>query len=166
MTLSRVSLVKNRNGLHVSGGGDNILVGSFIGVYLNEDGVFGPSPVAEPNTNAGVLLDGGTRGNSIGKEGRDRNDISFNGRYGIDVAGSPGNSIYNNRIYYNGPEGGEGAGIWVHGNSPNNVVGGAVPLGEDGNPDGAANYVSANNGHGVKVEGRLAPNTLVLGNHI
>jgi CSLREA domain-containing protein len=144
-------------GVFISDHNGNTVAGNYIGIDL----------LGVPSQNAeGVIIRETSDGNTIGGTGPgDRNVISGNGQYGIDIGVGEGPSSDNNVIQGNyiglRPDGSGSTG--VTGNSFGGIVvgGGSNVIG--GTTAAARNYISANDGQGVLLEG---PANVVKGNTI
>lgn len=146
----------DRNGIRINDAGStgNVVQGNFIGTKGSGTGDFG-------NSQAGVLIDGGAAGNTIGGTASGAgNVISGNDLDGVSLssAGS-GNSVLGNRI------GTDRGGTFAIGNSFHGVrvvaTSGAVV---GGTAVSARNVISGNGGDGVRIV--TASNTQVLGNYV
>ena len=122
------------NGIHLTGSGQNLIVGNLIG--LN------PAGGSDPNFNYGVFVDGVPANTIGGSAPASRNVISDNGYEGIEVNNSSndlvrgdyiGTDVTGTQAQGNGDNGGDGI---VFDNSPDATVGGATA--------GDGNLISAN----------------------
>jgi CSLREA domain-containing protein len=153
------ALVVNRfkeNGITLTGGGNNVVEGSYIGVGLNGTTDFG-------NAGGGIAIFNST-GNRIGGTTlAQRNIISGNTEAGVTVSGGAGNVIEGNYIGTNAA--GNAAlsnsrGVLVQSGATNTRIGGTAA--------GAGNVISGNANYGVQLTGILGnvTGTLVQGNII
>lgn len=132
------------------------IVGNYIG--LNASGTD-----AHGNTGSGIIISESTENIIGGTEGLSRNVISGNGGSGIRIDGSnaTANSIQGNFIGTDATGtidlGNQGSGILIH-FSPHNTIGGTTPE--------ARNVISANQAHGIIIDGSSASNNEIRGNYI
>ena len=138
-------------GVLIADNGGNTVAGNYIGTVDGTDAGNG----------TGIVIDPTSGGNMIGGTGvRNRNVISLNGDYGVEIdaddgLSSDGNVVSGNYIglkadgsaaAFDGHIGGSGnyfGGILVDGS--NNTIGGTT--------DAARNYISANDGIGITIDG-------------
>jgi CSLREA domain-containing protein len=133
------------NGLNITGGGDNVLEGNYIGIAAN-------GTTAAGNSASGVRLQGSSNNRIGGTTIAQRNVISSNtgkgNGGGIEIDGGSGNIIQGNFIGVDAggtlDRGNEGRGIALDG-STNNKIGGPEP--------GAGNLISGNRASGVRLLG-------------
>lgn len=136
-----------RQGVHVTGAGSagNAIRGNYIG--LGADGVSGLG-----NFQAGVRVDGGASGTTIGGVAAGSgNVISGNRANGIEVrgAGTSNTVVQGNRIGTDAT-GSAAAGNWSNGID---VGGGATSTSIGGAASGAGNVISGNRQSGIRVSG-------------
>jgi hypothetical protein len=130
----------SNRGIELAGGASNLIAGNYIGTD-------GSSALA--NVNAGVIVDGGSTGNTIGGTvAGDRNVLSGNGR-GVVVAGSgaSGNVVEGNYIGTNAA----GTSAIANGTDGVLVVNGATGTTIGGTTPGSGNVSSGNGQAGVDV---------------
>jgi CSLREA domain-containing protein len=145
------------NGININGGGNNVIVGNYIGT--DQAGTTGVG-----NSGAGVEISGSTGNRIGGRTVAERNLISGNtgkgnlGGVKID-GGATGNIIQGNFIGSDItgtlPIGNEGRGVAIH-NGSGNFIGGAQP--------GAGNLIIGNRATGVRIV--QGSGNLILGNYI
>jgi hypothetical protein len=141
----------SNRGIELAGGASNLIAGNYIGTD-------GSSALA--NVNAGVIVDGGSTGNTIGGTAAgDRNVLSGNGR-GVVVAGSGanGNVVEGNYIGTNAAGtaaiGNGTDGVLVVNGATGNTIGGTTP--------GSGNVSSGNGQAGVDIT--AASSNAIVGN--
>jgi hypothetical protein len=155
------------NGVEILGAQANVVLGNLIGVAQE-----GATPLA--NVGAGVLIDSGASGNTIGGvTAADRNVISGNQGAGVVITdgGTNANVVAGDFIgvdasgafaVANGTGGDifNGDGVSVSSGAANNTIGGATP--------GARNVISGNRvaGVGVGRNGAAGPGNVVQGNYL
>ncbi|MBD2005985.1 MULTISPECIES: choice-of-anchor Y domain-containing protein [Cyanophyceae] len=146
-------LIINRfqDGIELSGGGNNVIAGNFIGTNAAGNAVAG-------NSRWGVFINGSSNNIIGGTTAGTRNIISGNS-VGLFVTGS-GNQIQGNYIGTdvtgNVDLGNSADGITIQGN--NNIIGGTTT--------GARNVISGNNQNGVSISQVGSSGNQVLGNYI
>jgi uncharacterized repeat protein (TIGR01451 family) len=144
------------NAIHIDSKGGDTIAGNFIGVDT-------AGGTVSANTLDGVLIDG--VGNNVigGTAGADRNVISGNNGFGIDIkgVGATSNIVEGNVIGTDVTTTKAlpnlGGGIQVI-NGPSNTIGGTVT--------GTKNIISGNSNAGVLISGSTATGNLVEGNFI
>jgi hypothetical protein len=152
------------NGAHgvvITGAGTagNAVEGNFIGTN------FSSGDIAFGNKLDGVVISGGATGNLVGgTTGAEKNVISANGRFGVNITGSgtSGNTVEGNFIGTNGsgtaPLGNGSSGVQIGAGASFNTVGGTAA--------GAQNVISGNKGSGIIITGTGVAGNLVEGNFI
>ncbi|MBD1906589.1 DUF4347 domain-containing protein [Funiculus sociatus GB2-A5] len=146
-------LIINRfqDGIELSGGGNNVIAGNFIGTNAAGNAVAG-------NSRWGVFINGSSNNIIGGTTAGTRNIISGNS-VGLFVTGS-GNQIQGNYIGTdvtgNVDLGNTADGITIQGT--NNIIGGTTT--------GARNVISGNNQNGVSISQVGSSGNQVLGNYI
>ncbi|HEY9171011.1 MAG TPA: Calx-beta domain-containing protein, partial [Verrucomicrobiae bacterium] len=152
------ALVINRfkgDGIEISGGSSNVIVGCFIGLSA-------AGTADQGNTLCGIRVTNST-GNVIGGTApADRNYISGNDQQGLsfDGIGATANQVLGNVIGLDlnaADRGNTQNGILLT-NAPGNRIGGAT--------GGARNIISGNNSDGIEINGAGASNNIVQGNFI
>jgi CSLREA domain-containing protein len=146
------------NGIFIEGSGatGTRIVGNYIG--LNASGTD-----AHGNSGSGIIISESTENIIGGTEGLSRNVIAGNGGSGIRIDGSnaTANSIQGNFIGTDATGsiglGNQGSGILIH-FSPHNTIGGTTTE--------ARNVISANQAHGIMIDGSSASNNEIRGNYI
>jgi hypothetical protein len=145
------------DGVHIVGGGNNVVEGDYIGVDAS-----GSSPLGNPAS--GIAIIGGSSGNTIGgaTAGSD-NVISANG-YGIFMSdsGTTGNLVEGNDIGTDRTGslglGNANIGVEIRGSTTNDTIGGTTA--------GARNIISANGTYGVFLTDFGTTGIVVQGNLI
>ncbi|MCK5831800.1 MAG: DUF4347 domain-containing protein, partial [Methylococcales bacterium] len=139
---------------------NNTVIGNYIGTNLA-----GISAI--PNSYSGISIHDFATGNTIGgTTAAERNIISGNGYYGIELSGGAfDNTISGNYIGIditgNIGLGNTFSGINIYSGANTNTIGGTTP--------GAGNVISANNSSGITIDannGTTTDNNLVQGNYI
>lgn len=138
-------------GIELNGGSSNVIAGNFLGTD-------GSGAIA--NSNAGIILDGGSASNTIGgTTSAARNVISGNGK-GVVIAGSgaTGNVVAGNYIGTNAASGSAVAnvtdGVLLVNGATGNTIGGTTP--------GSGNVSSGNGQAGVDIT--AAGSNTIVGN--
>jgi hypothetical protein len=90
-----------------------------------------------------------------------QNELRFNGTNGLEILDSDNNAVYGNEVFFNKSDG-----ILIHGNSPNNTIGGKGWLDGKGVLAGAANAIYQNDQNGIEINGAGTKNTRILGNYV
>lgn len=168
-----IHLTENAHSNRIGGqgaGSRNIIAGNRLGVYIETDqneilGNFigvSTSGAALPNSEHGVLVEGGA-GNRIGGGGAgEGNIIAGNGGDGVRLlVGSQNNQVYGNRIGVNAAGtalGNGGSGVLLSSNSSSNQIGGVG--------SGQGNTIAHNQNDGVTVIGAGATGNSIRGNAI
>jgi hypothetical protein len=142
----------SNDGILLSGPGNNVIVGNYIGTDSA-----GSTGLA--NGNAGIQIQ--SSNNTIGGTAvADRNVISGNTVYGIQISGGTSNNVVlGNYIGLNSA--GTSAianAVGVYVDDPNNTIGGTTA--------GARNVISGNTGAGVELDSASAAGNTVEGNYI
>ena len=143
------------HGIRFSQANGNYIYGNIIGLTAD---ALAPLP-----NGYGIRLESEANNNIIGGPSENmRNIISGNNNSGISIAGTGGNIIQGNFIGTDAS--GTAAlkntiyGIYIGGNSINNLVGGIEP--------GSGNIISGGHVRGISISGTTASNNRVLGNFI
>jgi titin len=145
--------------IYNSGTTGNIVSGNYIGT--DKDGIADLG-----NTDYGVNISSGAQNNTIGGDAEgERNVISGNDRYGVQIEGSGtmGNTVSGN--YIGTDESGTAAlgntwvGVNIADGAQNNTIGGDWTAGE-------RNVISGNDRHGVQINGAGITGNTVSGNYI
>ena len=145
------------NGLEITGGGNNVLEGNYVGLLAN-------GTTAAGSSGSGVRLQGSSNNRIGGTTVAQRNVISGNtgkgNGGGIEIDGGSGNQIKGNFIGVDASglneRANEGRGIALDG-STNNIIGGPEP--------GAGNLIAGNRATGVRLLG-ASDNNLVQNNFL
>lgn len=138
--------------IELAGAGGNVVAGNYIGTDIN-------GSTSVPNDD-GIVV--GSDGNWIGGIApSDRNLISGNNLFGIDLVDANSNVVQGNLIGVTAdggnPLGNSDVGIRIV-DSANNLIGGAIA--------GAANVISANGGAGLAIAERDSDGNIVQGNFV
>ncbi len=150
-------LVINRSGgdgIHLVGGGNNVIEGNFLGT--NATGSF-----ARANSGSGLRTINSKNNLIGGSTPAARNVISGGNFHGVDLGGSAstGNRIEGNLIGLNAAATtglGGVFGVFLEEGASDNVIGGTAP--------GTGNVISGNGSHGIVL--RRASRNRIQGNHI
>jgi len=142
------------NGIYLESNG-NIIKGNTIGYYFYTIEYPG-------NGDSGIKIVSGSHSNTIGgSTSSDRNIISGNGKYGIEINNSWNNTIKGNRIGTNSTgtaaEGNTLCGILLM-RSYSNTIGGSNP--------GEGNLISGNKNSGICINYQESVNNFIRGNYI
>jgi uncharacterized repeat protein (TIGR01451 family) len=153
-TIRGLAINRFRDGIAVSGGGGNVIVGNFIGTDSK-------GTLARANSGHGVSVS--SSGNQIGGTGAGRNVISGNQGSGVMITGGSGNRVQGNFIGTDtsgtlavrnfGIQGG----IFINAAS-GNTIGGSAP--------GEGNVVSGNQTHAITIAGPTSLQNVIQGNLI
>ncbi len=146
------------NGIELDGTGRNLIAGDFLGTDA-------AGAAASGNGGAGVAIDQGSAGNTVGGTAAgSANVLSANGTDGVDLqdAGTSGNVVLGNLIGTDrtgaAPLGNGHDGVYVLNGAAGNTLGGTAA--------GAGNVISANQSSGVEIDFAGTSGNAVLGNLI
>jgi parallel beta-helix repeat protein len=163
-TVTGFDIVSFRNGIELTGHGNNLISGNYIGV-----GVDGKMPF--PNRGDGVLIDDSQSSGNVTSSNNEiiANIISANGDNGVEITGS---STANNIVLKNQiglapdgtPQGNFDNGVFIHAGASNNQIGDVrdAPLSHDNQ----GNVISANGIYGVLISDNGTTGNIVAFNLI
>ena len=140
-------------------------------------GYYGTPSLTPPNSGSGLWLDAGANGNTIGGSATGQGNLIAGGTgiallLGTTNDASPGNSGCSNNIIYGNRIGGPGTlqfwscvGIWIDGNSDNNIIGGVLPgQANDLSYCSNGNSCDGNGGSAVRIRSAEAQGNAIRGN--
>ena len=137
---------------------DNVVSGNYIGTDVG-------GTIELGNTHDGVIISSGAQSNTIGGSTTDeRNVISGNDHYGVNISGSgtKGNTVSSNYIGTNASGtailGNTYDGVVIFSGAQNNTIGGSTPS--------KRNVISGNGWNGVGISGNDTKDNTISGNYI
>ncbi len=137
---------------------DNVVSGNYIGTDVG-------GTIELGNTYDGVIISSDAQSNTIGGSTTgERNVISGNGHYGVNISGSgtKGNTVSSNFIGTNASGtanlGNTYDGVVIYSGAQNNTIGGSTP--------NKRNVISGNGWSGVGISGSTTKGNTISGNHI